>query len=832
MSDPRAESRLHWSLVNGAHLTVLSAFALAQPLFDILGQYPEFFAVRGSSATQIVVFSLVVVLAVPLVLIGVEVLVSFASRTAAQTLHLVFVACLSAVVALYFVTKADPFSGIAALVAAGLVGVAATLLYARVRAMRTFLTVLVPAPFVFLALFLAVSPVSELVFVDEAEAKVAAINSTTPVVVLVFDEFPTGSLMDRENRIDRERWPNFASLASQSTWFRNATTVNSHTVGAVPAILTGKRSKPGQLPVYGDHPNSLYTFLAGSHEMKVIEVLRLCPPTLCLNSRASQQGGTPGADTASLASDAGVVYLHVVLPDPYADNLPPVGNTWGDFGERGLELELRTFDEPVETVPPCAYNICRFNARIHADDKPALYFLHESLPHGTWRFLPSGKRYDGNVQAIPGEGATWANDSWLTTQAQQRYLLQLGYTDRALGAVLGKLRETGIYDRALVVVVADHGESFQPGQPRRDVRPGNLADIAFVPMFVKLPGQTTPKTDDSFARTIDVLPTIATALGAQLPWKVDGRPLIGGPKAPPQEGIVRVVGLEDKVVEAPLRALERQRARGLKVQHATFGTGRIARVYRIGPNRSLLDERVADLDVRPSTTAGVELNGGELLDVVDLATDVIPTYVTGQLTGTTRPRQNLAISVNGTIRAVTRSFADGGETKFAALLPEESLRDGANHLSVFAVRHAGSRLVLEELRQTELKFRLVGGSRPKIRGPGITIQVKPGALAGEVEMKWSGGLASFTGWAGDVLTKRKAERIIVFVNGRSVYIGHPGKSRSDIRTRHGISRAGFLFRLPTSVVPQPGRGHKVRVVAVLGNTASVLPPDGRNPWGK
>ena len=37
------------ALTNGGHLAVLSALALAQPIFDILGRNPTFFAARGSS---------------------------------------------------------------------------------------------------------------------------------------------------------------------------------------------------------------------------------------------------------------------------------------------------------------------------------------------------------------------------------------------------------------------------------------------------------------------------------------------------------------------------------------------------------------------------------------------------------------------------------------------------------------------------------------------------------------------------------------------------------------------------------------------------------------
>ena len=70
MPDPPRETRARWALRNGAHLAALSAFALAQPIFDILGRNPEFFAVRGSTATEIVLFALVVAFALPTALVA------------------------------------------------------------------------------------------------------------------------------------------------------------------------------------------------------------------------------------------------------------------------------------------------------------------------------------------------------------------------------------------------------------------------------------------------------------------------------------------------------------------------------------------------------------------------------------------------------------------------------------------------------------------------------------------------------------------------------------------------------------------------------------------
>src|SRR5204863_2035958 len=46
-----------------------------------------------------------------------------------------------------------------------------------------------------------------------------------PVVVIVFDEFPTTGLIGWQGRIDRVRYPNFAALAGDATWFPHATTV-------------------------------------------------------------------------------------------------------------------------------------------------------------------------------------------------------------------------------------------------------------------------------------------------------------------------------------------------------------------------------------------------------------------------------------------------------------------------------------------------------------------------------------------------------------------------------------------------------------------------------
>ena len=123
-----------------------------------------------------------------------------------------------------------------------------------------------------------------------------------------------------------------------------------------------------------------------------------------------------------------------------------------------------------------------------------VHFAHLILPHSPWRFMPSGQQYPGEY-SVEGRdrSGVWTTQEWPVLHAHQRHLLQVMYTDRLLGKLLRRLHETGLYDRALIVVVADHGAGFVPGESARKVTAENVADIARVPLIVKLPGQRSPK---------------------------------------------------------------------------------------------------------------------------------------------------------------------------------------------------------------------------------------------------------------------------------------------------------------------------------------------------
>ena len=281
---------------NGAHLAALSALAFEQPLLDILGRNPAFFAVRGSSGTEIVLFALALTLGPPAVLLAIEAAVGAVSHAAAGALHLCFVGGLAAVVVLHGLTKSEALGGLGALVVAGTAGLAVAAIYARTTAVRTFATFLAPAPLLFLALFLLDSPVSKLVFTETAEARTVDVRAHTPVVLVVFDEFPTVTLMDRRGRIDAVRFPNFAALARDATWYRNSTTVHLTPSSPCRRSSTASCRSPKRLPIFSDHRQNLFTFLGGTYQLDVVEALtHLCPATLCKKTKRKTAGLEPGA---------------------------------------------------------------------------------------------------------------------------------------------------------------------------------------------------------------------------------------------------------------------------------------------------------------------------------------------------------------------------------------------------------------------------------------------------------------------------------------------------------------------------------------------------------
>lgn len=130
-------------LVTWLHLGALWAFAVAQPLLDLLGDTPEFFVARGNTRADILLVAFAITLVPPALMAAAELAVSPWQRVR-RALHLTLVALLAATIALQVVK--DVAGSAVSIGLALALGAAAALAYARVDGVRTFVTVLSPLP--------------------------------------------------------------------------------------------------------------------------------------------------------------------------------------------------------------------------------------------------------------------------------------------------------------------------------------------------------------------------------------------------------------------------------------------------------------------------------------------------------------------------------------------------------------------------------------------------------------------------------------------------------------------------------------------------------------
>lgn len=852
-SPPAPSNEDRWSprdfLVAWLHLAVLWAFGVAKPLLDVLADSPEFFVARGNTSGDIVLLAVVLLVVPPTAFVVLELVVVVSKLR--RLLHALFVAVLLGLLALQLLVDVADRSGKVLLPLAAVLGVVGAVLYVRTRLVPTTLTVLGPAPLAFLVLFLVFSPVSDLVFPEEVEVQAAGATAgagDAPVVWVTFDEFSAATLMNSKGGLDAARYPNFAALAQDSTWYPNATTVDGATTVAVPALMTGTYPDPEELPTAADHPGSIFTLLGGRYDLDVTEAATaVCPEDLCGKSALDEAAGERAR---ALVEDLGIVSGHILLPKDMRERLPAVDRTFGGFADTGADSPAAGGGPPqaAKDIPATAtarrgplFN--RFIKRIGSGRTRSLHFLHTALPHVPWRFLPSGQQYPVSGPDIPGlSEEQWADDGYLTEQAMQRYLLQVGFVDRLIGRLVRRLKATGLYNKAIVVITADHGVAFQPGLSRRGMSPENLGEIASVPLFIKLPGQRDGQVDTGLARTTDIVPTIAGALGLDPSWEVDGRSLAGN-AAPQKRSLPFGVGRSPISYLTFLSTRDQfvERMRGL------FGEG-TGSVFGFGRDNWLVGTRVSDL--QPSATSGearaflgpdsdskFELDTPGLYSSVQPGGALLPTFVTGRVTADAGRR--FAIAVNGRVWATGRTYEAFGEVRAGAMVPPEALSRGRNRVELLLLDEVGRRTQVSKVEgegRESAGARLItqGGATEIVFPSGDRVPVESGAVRGYVDSAVAEtNSLTIGGWALDATRKEPVQAVLVFANGKLIADGPPEIERSDLADQYGkgAARAGFRLVAATNDAEALADPNSLRVLGVSRGRASELEVAGEASFG-
>lgn len=101
----------------------------------------------------------------------------------------------------------------------------------------------------------------------------------------------------------------------------------------------------------------------------------------------------------------------------------------------------------------------------------------------------------------------------------------LRMVDASIGELFQKLKDRDLYERALIIVTADHGEEF--GE-HGNFGHGNVYEPALrIPMIIKFPnGQFAGTRYKPVTELVDIMPTMLDAAGLPIPDGLDGKSLL------------------------------------------------------------------------------------------------------------------------------------------------------------------------------------------------------------------------------------------------------------------------------------------------------------------
>ncbi len=349
-----------------------------------------------------------------------------------------------------------------------------------------------------------------------------------PVVLIVIDtlradhlscygyELPTSPVLD--------------ALAAESTLFRANSTQCNSTFPSITSILTGlyPRTHRNYLPV--PLPG---TTVANPHYASMAERLAAADyHSMAVVSHPSWRGG-PEDGAVRRGWDE-----YSVIPDAIPIEERPLYAHGAFTNERVFAL-LDAYEARDDDAPPFLW-AHYFDP--HTDLDPHVY---NAPPEYRNRFLRHHLEAVGHAELTetlaaldPVQRAHWIEDHTSGEVYRQvrlangraLYDAEIASCDAEIGRLFERLRAMGLYDDALIVVMADHGENLEdepadqqrlPFTHRRLYEP-----VAYTPLLVRLPGQTAGRVVEALSQNIDVLPTVVELLDLPPGPPMEGRSLV------------------------------------------------------------------------------------------------------------------------------------------------------------------------------------------------------------------------------------------------------------------------------------------------------------------
>jgi arylsulfatase A-like enzyme len=349
----------------------------------------------------------------------------------------------------------------------------------------------------------------------------------------------------------KARTPNIDKLASQAVDFQNAVS-NMPVCSAYRASLfTGKYTTStgmviNELRIQTDHETFGKVLTRSGYQTAYIGKWHLYANQLGHHYESKNSFVPPGPNRLGFDGYWAAYNFHHNYYGAYYHTDTPEKIFYGD---NVYEPDAQT-DMMIE-----------FIGKASKSNKPFGAFLSYGTPHDPWAQDNVPDEYiemfnDVSLPNPPNYKDTndkYADD-WGRLNTQERKMLQtwrrLYYAmtanlDWNIGRLLNALEQAGISDNTIVVFSSDHGEMF--GAHGRRAKNIFYEEAARIPFLIRQPNKIRAGTvSDACISTVDIMPTILSLMGLQMPEGIEGMDLslcaIGGGGAEPQAAFLENTG--------------------------------------------------------------------------------------------------------------------------------------------------------------------------------------------------------------------------------------------------------------------------------------------------
>ena len=174
---------------------------------------------------------------------------------------------------------------------------------------------------------------------------------------------------------------------------------------------------------------------------------------------------------------------------------------------------------------------------------PFFLFINYFDPH--WPYAPPSP-YDllfkgkNERLIIDNHGSDWnlfakvINNHHTLTDEEKCHLLsqydgEIAYLDYHLGKLVERLKSLNVYDESMIIITADHGESFGEHNLMDHGR-ALYEELLHIPLIIKYPlSQNISGTCSSPVSLIDIMPSVLSTLDISLPSAMQGKVITGVP---------------------------------------------------------------------------------------------------------------------------------------------------------------------------------------------------------------------------------------------------------------------------------------------------------------